>query len=195
PESIFVKLPNALVASGVSMVFAAGNDGGDGSADMLSSMAKNPTPGVITAASYNDDNSGTRDGQLSDFSSRGEQGVPVNYPDLSAPGDTITAACLTVQPVCATGLDTGAAPFYSTISGTSMACPHIAGAVALLYQARPNLTPAQIEDVIQDTAHKFTAGGGYESDPQNAGGTTSFDKGAGLLDTAAALDSLGVAKQ
>jgi serine protease AprX len=195
PESIFVKLPNALVASGVSMVFAAGNDGGDGSADMLSSMAKNPTPGVITAASYNDDNSGTRDGQLSDFSSRGEQGVPVNYPDLSAPGDTITAACLTVQPVCATGLDIEAAPFYSTISGTSMASPHIAGAVALLYQARPNLTPAQVEDVIQDTAHKFTAGGSYEPDPQNAGGTTSFDKGAGLLDTAAALDSLGVAKQ
>jgi serine protease AprX len=195
PESIYVTLPNALVDSGVSLVFAAGNDGGDGSADMLSSMAKNPKPGVITAASYNDNETGTRDGQLSDFSSRGRQGDAVNYPDISAPGDTITAACFTVQPVCATGLDPTGAPYYSTISGTSMASPHVAGAIALILQARPNLTPAQVEDVIQDSAHKFTAGGPYEADPQNAGGMTSFDKGAGLLDTAGTLDALGVPKQ
>ncbi|MGH2751782.1 MAG: S8 family serine peptidase [Actinomycetota bacterium] len=195
PDSIYVKLPNALVDSGVSVVFAAGNSGGDGSDDRLSSMAKNPKPGVITAASYNDNETGTRDGELSDFSSRGEQGDPVNYPDISAPGDTITAACFTVQPVCATGLDTTGAPYYSTISGTSMASPHVAGAVALVLQARPDLTPAQVEDVIQDTAYKFTAGGPYEADPQNSDGTTSFDKGAGLLDTSAALDALGVAKR
>jgi len=195
PESIFVKLPNALVDSGVALVFAAGNDGGDGSADMLSSMAKNPKPGVVTAASYNDNETGTRDGQLSDFSSRGRQGDPVNYPDIAAPGDTITAACFTFQPVCATGLDPTGAPYYSTISGTSMASPHVTGAIALILQARPNLTPAQVEDVIQDSAHKFAAGGPYEADPQNAGGTTSFDKGAGLLDTAATLDALGVPKQ
>jgi len=195
PESIFVKLPNALVESGVSLVFAAGNDGGDGSADALSSMAKNPKPGVVTAASYNDNGTGTRDGELSDFSSRGRQGDPVNYPDISAPGDTITAACFTFQPVCATGLDPTGAPYYSTISGTSMASPHVTGAIALILQARPNLTPAQVEDVIQDSAHKFTAGGPYEADPQNSGGTTSFDKGAGLLDTAATLDALGVPKQ
>ncbi|MGH2698076.1 MAG: S8 family serine peptidase [Actinomycetota bacterium] len=195
PDSIFVKLPNALVDSGVALVFAAGNDGGDGSADMLSSMAKNPKPGVITAASYNDNETGTRDGRLSDFSSRGRQGDPANYPDISAPGDTITAACFTVQPVCATGLDPTGAPYYSTISGTSMASPHVTGAIALILQARPDLSPAQVEDIIQDAAHKFSAGGPYESDPQNSGGTTSFDKGAGLLDTAATLDALGVPKE
>jgi serine protease AprX len=158
-------------------------------------MAKNPKPGVVTAASYNDNGTGTRDGALSDFSSRGRHGDPVNYPDISAPGDTITAACFTFQPVCATGLDTTGAPYYSTISGTSMASPHVTGVIALILQARPNLSPAQVEDVIQDSAHKFTAGGPYEADPQNAGGTTSFDKGAGLLDTAATLDALGVPKQ
>lgn len=100
-----------------------------------------------------------------------------------------------MRPVCATGLDTEAAPTYSKTSGTSMASPQIAGAVALLYQAPAQPDAGADRGLIQDAAHKFTAGGGYESDPQNAGGTTSFDKGAGLPDTAAALDSLGVAKQ
>jgi hypothetical protein len=95
-------------------------------------------------------------------------------------------------PVCATGPTIPYAPFYSTIGGTSMATPHISGVAALLYQARPTLTPAQVEDVLLDTAYKFTAGASYVSDPQNSGGTTSYDKGAGLVDVPAALNALGV---
>jgi hypothetical protein len=45
--------------------------------------------------------------------------------------------------------------------------------------------------VLQDTAHRFTFGGAYQSDPQNPGGSTSFDKGAGLVDVPAALRALG----
>ena len=100
-----------------------------------------------------------------------------------------------MQPVCNIGLVDEArwAPWYGSISGTSMGSPHAAGAAALLLQARPDLTPAQVEDVLQDTAYKLTFGGGYVADPQNSGGTTSFDKGAGLIDLPAALDALGVA--
>ena len=176
------------------MVFATGNDGGDGSADMTSSFAKNPKPGVITIASYDDADSGTRDGVVSDFSSRGMRGDPVNYPDVSAPGSNITSSCVqAIQPVCNLGrADPTTLPFYATISGTSMASPQVTGATALLMQARPDLTPAQVENVIQDSAHKYTDGGPYEADPQNADGTTSYDKGAGLLDVTAALDALGV---
>jgi hypothetical protein len=76
---------------------------------------------------------------------------------------------------------------YQTISGTSMASPYIAGVVAQLFEADPALTPGEVEDILEDTAHKFTAGGAYETDPLNADDTTSFDKGHGLVDVLAAL--------
>ena len=191
-NSVYSKLVKQVVAKGATVVFAAGNDGGNGSADMTSSFAKDPTPGVITAANYYDGETGTRNGALDDSSSRGRNGTPTTYPDLSAPGTSITSTCRPVMPICATGPTPEWAPNYATLTGTSMASPHIAGAAALLYQARPTLTPAQVEDVLQDTAHRFTGGGAYVSDPQNSGGLTSFDKGAGLLDVPAALNALGV---
>ena len=199
-NSVFSKLTRALIDKGVSIVFAAGNgdangDGGTGADDRLSSTAKDPTPGVITAANYVDGGTANRNGSLDSSSSRGKRGVPTEYPDLSAPGNLITSTCNPALPVCRLEVvpTVAWAPRYATISGTSMASPHIAGAVALLYQARPSLTPAQVEKVLQDTAYKFvTPNAPYEPDPQNPGSTTSFDKGAGLLDVTAALDKLGV---
>jgi serine protease AprX len=192
PNSVLSELTSDLVARGVTVTFAAGNDGGNGSADETSSTAKDPTPGVITVANYDDANTGTRDNLLSSTSSRGRNGQPQTYPDVSAPGTLITSTCNPALPVCATGPTIPWAPFYSTIGGTSMATPHVSGVAALMYQAVPSITPAQIENAIQDTAYKFTAGASYVSDPQNSGGTTSFDKGAGLVDVPAALNSLGV---
>ncbi|MDP9067864.1 MAG: S8 family serine peptidase [Actinomycetota bacterium] len=192
PNSVQSKLVDALVAKGTSVVWAAANNGGNGTVDMTNSSSKNPTPGVISVANYNDNDTGDRNHELNNSSSRGRAGSPETYPDMSAPGTFITAACYETQPVCTTGPTFGYPPFYSTISGTSMAAPHAASVATLLYQARPDLTPAGVEDVLQDTAHKFTAGAAYEDDPQNSGGTTSFDKGAGLVDAAAALDALAV---
>lgn len=193
PNSVLSKLTKDLVAKGVTVTYAAGNDGGNGNADATSSTAKDPTPGVITVANYDDANTGTRSGQLASTSSRGRNGSPETYPDISAPGSLITSTCNAALPVCATGPTIPWAPFYSTISGTSMATPHISGVAALMYQANPNLTPAQVEDVIQDTALKFSFGAAYTSDPQNSGGTTSYDKGAGLVDVPAALNAIGAA--
>src|SRR5439155_16891493 len=201
PSSIGARLDQQLVANGVTVVYAAGNDGGNGSADATSSYCKDPTPGVICVANYNDNDvnnvgTGGRDNALDASSSRGRTSNPTPFPDISAPGPFITSACVRqVQPICNLGFidEVGWAPWYGSISGTSMATPHIVGVVALLRQANPSLTPAQVENVLQDTAHKFTAGGPYVSDPQNSGGTTSFDKGAGLADMVAALNSLGAA--
>ena len=72
---------------------------------------------------------------------------------------------------------------FNTISGTSMAAPHIAGIVAQLFQANPAATPAQVEEALKTTAYKYTDGAAYE---QGALGTTSFDKGYGLVDVVAA---------
>ena len=193
PESATAKLQRALAAEGVATVWANGNDGGDGSENLSNPPGQDPTGGVISVASYNDLGTGTRDGEVSDFSSRGKAGQPSSYPDISAPGDLITSSCRPYLVICSTGLDPQNGPgatdigTFNTISGTSMAAPHIAGIVAQLFQRAPSATPAQVEDAIKSTAHKYTFGAAYEPAPL---GTTSSDKGYGLVDVVAAAQAL-----
>ncbi len=195
PENVQTKLADKLIAKGVVITWSAGNNAGTGAADATGSQSKNPTPGNISVANYDDLGTGSRTSGVVSGSSRGRSGQPATYPDLAAPGALITSTCKATLPVCYAnaGVTPAWAPNYFVLGGTSMAAPHVAGAAALLLQAKPGLTPAQIEDVLQDTARKTTVGAGYEADPQNPGGTTSVDRGAGLLDLQAALDALGVA--
>ena len=184
-----------LVEAGVVVVWAAGNDGGDGSANETNGPGADPTPGIMSVANYDDAGTGSRDNDLDPSSSRGLQGSPFTYPDISAPGTNITSACRPYLPICSTGLDT-ADPDYNTISGTSMAAPHIAGYVAVLQQVSLEttgkfLTPAQIETLLVNNAHQFGSRT-YGADPRNPGATTgtSFDAGHGLVDLLAAVSSL-----
>jgi serine protease AprX len=193
PESATVKLQRALAAEGVVTVWANGNDGGDGSESLSNPPGTDPTGGIISVASYFDQDTGTRDGVVSDFSSRGEAGDQSTYPDISAPGENITSACRLYLPICATGLAPENGPgaldvgTFNTISGTSMAAPHIAGIVAQLFQADPTATPAEVEEALKQSAHKYTDGAAYEPAPL---GTTSYDKGYGLVDVVAAVEAL-----
>jgi serine protease AprX len=188
PNSATVKLQRQLVKEGVVTVWANGNDGGDGSESMSNPPGMDPTPGIISVASYFDQDTGTRDGTVSDFSSRGKRGVLSTYPDLSAPGENITSSCRVYLPICSTGLDPQEGGDYNTISGTSMATPHISGIVAQLFQANPTASPAQIEAALETTAYKYTNGAAYEGGDPN--GTTSFDKGHGLVDVVAAANAI-----
>ncbi|WP_299055129.1 S8 family serine peptidase [uncultured Nocardioides sp.] len=194
PQSATVKLQRALAAEGVVTVWAAGNDGGDGSQSLTNPPGQDPTGGILSVASYNDLGTGTRDGELSEFSSRGRAGAQGTYPDVSAPGDTITSSCRPYLVICSTGMDPRNGPgaldigTFNTISGTSMAAPHVAGIVAQLFQDSPDATPAQIEQAITSTAHQYEFGAPYEAG--GTGGTTSFDKGAGLVDVVAAANAL-----
>lgn len=193
PNSATVKLQRQLAAEGVLTVWANGNDGGDGSASLSNPPGVDPTGGVISVASYFDQGTGTRDGTLSDYSSRGKSGDKATYPDISAPGEDITSSCRLYLLICSTGGDpkNGPGPLdlgtFNTISGTSMAAPHIAGIVAQLAQANPSASPAQIENAIKSTAYKYSFGAPYEA---GALGTTSFDKGYGLVDVVAAVTAL-----
>lgn len=193
PESATVKLQRALAADGVVTVWANGNDGGDGSESLSNPPGMDPTGGIISVASYYDQDSGTRDGVVSEFSSRGRDGDQSTYPDISAPGENITSSCRLYLPICATGLAPENGPglldvgTFNTISGTSMAAPHIAGIAAQLFQANPSATPAQVEDAMKSTAHKYSDGAAYEPAPL---GTTSYDKGYGLVDVVAAAQAI-----
>jgi serine protease AprX len=183
PESATVKLQRALAAEGVVTVWAAGNDGGDGTESLTNPPGQDPTGGILSVASYNDLETGTREGEVSEFSSRGLASDPSTWPDVSAPGDTITSSCRLYLPICSTGLDFVDGGDYNTISGTSMAAPHIAGIVAQLFQKSPGATPAQIEDALTSTAHKYSFGAPYV-------GGSSYDKGHGLVDVVAAANAL-----
>jgi serine protease AprX len=193
-NSATVKLQRQLVKEGVVMVWAAGNDGGDGSKSLTNPPAQDPTGGIISVASYNDQGNGTRSGPVSTFSSRGVKSDPSTWPDISAPGQNILGACRIYLPVCSTGLKPQNGPgildagSYNVLSGTSMASPQIVGIVALLFQADPTATPAEVEEVLKSTALRYSNGAPYR---QVGRYQTSFDKGTGLVDALAAARALG----
>ncbi|MCK4614751.1 MAG: S8 family serine peptidase [Thermoplasmata archaeon] len=133
----------------VSVIFAAGNSGGDGS-----SVRTNPysnTPSVISVAAFE-----RRGDGLADFSSRGNREKKHSWPDIGAPGHIIWS-CAPRETV----IDIAQRPsdhelYYMEISGTSMATPHVAGAAALLWQAAPHMGTSEIhEDYSGDNAEEW----------------------------------------
>lgn len=184
-------LQEALVADGVTVVAAAGNSGGGGGfAATTVGECINPTPGIVCVANYSDRAAGTREGDVNGSSSRGQWDRPATWPDVSAPGTAITATCRAHLPVCASLDESGGANAeYATLTGTSMAAPNVAGIIAQLYQADPTLTPADVELLVEDTAHKFSWGSEYGLfvDPFNPANSSSYEKGHGLVDALTAV--------
>jgi serine protease AprX len=132
-----------LYENNVICVFAAGNSGGSGSDIQTSGYAN--TPAVISVAAANRDGSG-----IADFSSKGLIADNSTYPDVAAPGVGIwsTAARRTIISAQNRNDD----PYYFAISGTSMATPHVSGAIALLFQAAPSLKVSDRHDDGNSTA-------------------------------------------
>jgi len=112
-----------------------------------------------------------------DFSSRGPGVGDVLKPDVVAPGDNILSQ----------GYDptaTGEARHlgYGQASGTSMAAPHVAGAAALVRQAHPDWSNAEIKSALMSTAKYL---GIYNTDGSPA---QPLDMGAGRIDLAKVTD-------
>ncbi len=122
-----------------------------------------------------------RGGILAAFSSRGPQtAVPdIPKPDLSAPGVNILAAA-SPRPADSTELVPG--ELFQSISGTSMASPHVAGAAALLTQLHPLFSPAELKSSLMTTANPDV----LKEDGVTPAGP--FDKGSGEIDPNKAAD-------
>ena len=172
----------ALHDAGIVVVFAAGNDGEEGTINPYS-----VAPWVISVGSA------TTSKERSDFSSGGYEHdnsqavalaqdrhlrfdgdrIGIYHPDVSAPGTDITSSGTpTGIGVLSPALPGGTA----TLSGTSMASPHVSGLAALLLQARPSLTPDQVRQIMQVTAVPL-------------GGDVPFwQNGYGFVDASAAVD-------
>ncbi|MCO5614988.1 hypothetical protein L7F22_069275 [Adiantum nelumboides] len=125
---------------------------------------------------------------VASFSSRGPNSlVPsILKPDVTAPGVSILAAWGAVPPT-PDPLDNRKTPF-NIISGTSMACPHVTGLVALLRAAHPHWSGAAIKSALMTTARNFDTLGTPILDDYNGKLATPLDYGAGHVDPNAALD-------
>lgn len=158
-------------AAGIMTVVAAGNDG-----PTCSSVQDPPAiyDAVYSIAALNN---GTD--TVASFSSRGPvtvDGSNRSKPDLSAPGTNVRSCTRT------------SVSSYGSLSGTSMASPHVAGAVALLWSAQPSLRHNidATEAVLNDSAVHIL------SNNCATGSATSpnYAYGYGRLDIKAAVDHL-----
>ncbi|MFF7096791.1 S8 family serine peptidase [Streptomyces rubradiris] len=151
---------------GVLFAIAAGNDGpqsvgSPGSADA-----------ALTVGAVDDKD------RLADFSSTGPRvGDGAVKPDVTAPGVDITAAAAADSVI---GKEVGEKPEgYLTISGTSMATPHVAGAAAILKQQHPDWGYAELKGALTGS----TKGGKY----------TAFEQGTGRIQVDKAIGQSVVA--
>ncbi|ERM93537.1 subtilisin-like protease SBT3.18 isoform X1 [Amborella trichopoda] len=123
------------------------------------------------------------------FSSRGPSSLSpaILKPDLSGPGVNILAAWPPILPPSSVPIDRRIVN-WNLLSGTSMACPHVAGIVALLKSAHPYWSPAAIKSALMTTAYTRDTSG----DRILAGGTVKavdpFDIGAGHVNPLKAFD-------
>ncbi len=130
-DTSFVPAVKAWISLGIFPAFAAGNSGPWKKTigipgGYLESFA------VGSTSSWD---------KASFFSSRGPvtwDGVDHIKPDVAAPGSSILSAKM--------------GGGYTKLSGTSMACPHVAGVVALLIQAKPGITIDEIRQTLESTA-------------------------------------------
>jgi len=128
PDDAISISANSAVDLGVVVVAAAGNNGP--SYDTISSpgCAKR----VICVGATDKNN------EVASFSSRGYDYAEIIKPDVVAPGTDIVSAW--------------PGRSYRSLRGTSMACPHVTGVVALTLQMHPDWTPDEIKMALRNTA-------------------------------------------
>ena len=129
------------------------------------------------------------DNMLAKFSSQGPTWDNRIKPDVMAPGEAIRGAynrfCSSFEKdqsnFCDTVYDfTGNEHYMIAYDGTSMSCPIVAGTIAMWLQAKPDLTPLDIKEVLAHTS-RHIADDRIDYYPNNMYGFGEIDAYAGLL--------------
>jgi subtilisin family serine protease len=143
---------------------------------MLNYYTANPT--TAQAEFFNNPHSATAIGDvIASFSSRGPTQSKDIKPDVVAPGQDVLSGGYANAPF--PGNMTG----FGSVSGTSMATPHVAGAAALLLQLHPGWTPAIVKSALMSTANEDV----WTSAARTAR-VSVLGQGAGRIDLAKAGD-------
>ncbi len=120
--------------------------------------------------------------QLAPFSSRGPGVGGVLKPEIVAPGTFLLSAAQRSDP----NGDAFSPSGFEAVDGTSFAAPFVAGAAALVWQANPNFTTAQVKSALVNTAALTVLEDGREAPVTAVGG--------GMLDAVAALEPVATAE-
>jgi serine protease AprX len=196
--------------AGIVVVVAAGNDGRDNTMNTNgygTITAPGNDPYVITVGATNTHATDTTyDDTMTSYSSKGPTLFDhVIKPDLVAPGNQVvsllangsTLDTLYPQNELSPSLYGGHSyngASYVYMSGTSMAAPIVSGAVALMLEYMPNLTPDQVKARLMTTAIKMSQSNGTEQASNGTAYNTQYDiftVGAGVLDTYDAMAASG----
>ena len=143
-----VRLMDAIEAAGIANVFSGGNAGPNNTS--VSAPQRISTNKTSTFSVGSIDANQSYPYPISNFSSRGPTQCPGTgnlkiHPEVVAPGQNVRSAW---------GVDG-----YNTISGTSMAAPHVSGAVLLLKEAFPQLSGTDLLQALYTTAIDFGVSG------------------------------------
>jgi serine protease AprX len=155
PENSINQVTRRIVNdNNVGVIFAAGNAGADNhDGHEVTTNPYSLEPGVISVAAMERDGSG-----VAGFSSRGAANDNFTWPDFGAPGVTIWATEARKTLISAMRKQDPADAqdgYYMSISGTSMATPHVSGLTALLFQAAPSLRVSEFHDDSMDEDSEY----------------------------------------
>ena len=171
-EDMHSRILNEAMELGVVVSVAAGNDGPDN--DGLSGMGSSSLS--ITVGATDDQNTVDRsDDTVAGYSSRGPRrdngdGNPLDElkPEVSAPGSNIVQAegCVTssgcVNLLGGSAEDNG---YTGRGSGTSYATPSVSGILAMMIEANPDLTTAEMKEILKLTAERRGEASAPDVDP------------------------------